>query len=671
MRKSTLSLACLAAVLLASLPALAQTPVGTAFTYQGQLKDAGVPVNTDSASFQFALYDAAIGGNQIGSTVSVGHVTVANGLFTVLLDFGSAAFSSDARWLAVSVFKNGVGWVILTPRQRITPTPAALFSTTAAQLVLPYDQAGISDDTLFALHNSGAEGSTTLLAEHTGPEATALRAVVSGSDSIGLLASSSGQYGTGVYATAAASGYAGYFYGRGYFSGNLGLGMTNPATRLDVAGGNYDLIGTEGDVRIGSDAYRLKIGIATSGGSAGLARLRAYGIAGTPKLALGAGSFDMLTVTTSNVGVGTLSPAGDAKLDVNGRLKATGFQLGSTATAGYVLTCDATGLGTWQAPTGGGESLWQPGTGGDIYYGGGRVGIGTSTLDADLHVATNSAVRGIHVTGAVNGLIAEGSQTAVRGEGGNYGVYGAGTSYGVRGYCAGNGRGLEAESVSGVGARVTGGGSGTTWPALHILSTNAAGIGIYSVSTSTDANIVAANKGTGDIIKGFSGSTGGDLVFRVENNGKTHVSVLQITGGADLSEQFDITPTATAPQPGMVVCIDPAHPGQLIVSTKAYDRTVAGVLSGAGGVRTGMLMGQQGTPADGQHPVALTGRVYVLADATMQAVEPGDLLTTSAVPGHAMKAADAAQSPGATLGKAMTRLERGQRGLVLVLVNLQ
>ncbi len=663
--------ACLGLLLVASPPALSQSPVGTAFTYQGQLKDGGVPLNTTSASFQFALYDAETGGNQIGSTVSAGHVTVSNGLFTVPLDFGSAAFGTNARWLAVSVFKNGTGWVTLTPRQRITPTPAALFSASAAQLVLPYDQAGSSDDTLFAFHNSGAEGSTTLLAEHTGAEATALRAVVSGSDSIGLLASSSGQYGTGVYATADASGFAGYFSGRGHFSGNLGLGTTAPAARLDVAGGNYDLIGTEGDVRIGSDSYRLKIGVATSGGSAGLARLRAQGITGAPKLALGAGSFDTLTITSSNVGVGTLSPATDAKLDVNGRLKTTGFQLGTSATAGYVLTCDATGLGTWQAPTGGGESLWQSGTGGDIYYGGGRVGIGTSTPDADLHVATNSAVRGIHVTGAVTGFVAEGSQTAVRGQGGNNGVYGEGTSYGVRGYCAGNGRGLEAESASGVGAKITGGGAGTAWPTLHVLSNNAAGIGIFSVSTSTDANIVAANKGTGDIIKGFSGSTGGDLVFRVENNGKTHVSVLQITGGADLSEQFDIAPTTTAPQPGMVVCIDPAHPGQLVVSTKPYDRTVAGVLSGAGGVRTGMLMGQQGTPADGQHAVALTGRVYVLADATALAIEPGDLLTTSAVPGHAMKVADAAQAPGATLGKAMTRLERGQRGLVLVLVNLQ
>ena len=119
-----------------------------------------------------------------------------------------------------------------------------------------------------------------------------------------------------------------------------------------------------------------------------------------------------------------------------------------------------------------------------------------------------------------------------------------------------------------------------------------------------------------------------------------------------------------------MVSIDAANPGELTVSSQAYDRTVAGVVSGAGGVQPGMLMGQQGTEADGQYPVALTGRVYVWVDASYGAVEPGDFLTTSNTAGHAMKAADYDQAQGAILGKAMTSLESG-RGLVLVLVTLQ
>ena len=84
-----------------------------------------------------------------------------------------------------------------------------------------------------------------------------------------------------------------------------------------------------------------------------------------------------------------------------------------------------------------------------------------------------------------------------------------------------------------------------------------------------------------------------------------------------------------------------------------------------------MVMKAEGMEhADGAHPVALTGRVWCKVDASFGAVTPGDLLTTSPTPGHAMKAGDGGRRSGATIGKAMTSLEAG-RGLVLVLVNLQ
>lgn len=161
----------------------------------------------------------------------------------------------------------------------------------------------------------------------------------------------------------------------------------------------------------------------------------------------------------------------------------------------------------------------------------------------------------------------------------------------------------------------------------------------------------------------LDGDVGGD--------GRITTQELQITGGSDLSEQFNILPAGdTTSRPGMVVCIHPQRVGELVVSSRPYDKTVAGVVSGAGGVKPGMLMGQQGTKADGHSPVALTGRVYVLCDASSGAIEPGDLLTTSAVAGHAMKAADHGRAQGAILGKAMSGLGEG-RGLVLVLVSLQ
>ena len=117
----------------------------------------------------------------------------------------------------------------------------------------------------------------------------------------------------------------------------------------------------------------------------------------------------------------------------------------------------------------------------------------------------------------------------------------------------------------------------------------------------------------------------------------------------------------------MVVAIDPLNPGKLTLSTKAYNRRVAGIISGAGGVNPGMRMSQAGTLANGQHPVALSGRVYCWVDG---AVKAGDLLTTSTTPGHAMKATNRTKAQGAILGKAMTSQKEG-KGLVLVLVTLQ
>ena len=174
------------------------------------------------------------------------------------------------------------------------------------------------------------------------------------------------------------------------------------------------------------------------------------------------------------------------------------------------------------------------------------------------------------------------------------------------------------------------------------------------------------------------GTTGSPANYDMWINdlGVVNLRTLSIVGGADFAENFDISATSAesdaTPQltAGMVVSIDPLNPGKLALSTQAYDRRVAGIISGAGGVKPGMTMGQEGTLANGQHPVALSGRVYVWVDATQGAIEPGDLLTTAATPGHAMKAADPAKAQGAILGKAMTGLKQG-KGLVLVLVTLQ
>jgi hypothetical protein len=152
-------------------------------------------------------------------------------------------------------------------------------------------------------------------------------------------------------------------------------------------------------------------------------------------------------------------------------------------------------------------------------------------------------------------------------------------------------------------------------------------------------------------------------------NGNLMCSVLKITGGSDIAEPFDIN-NAGHIEAGMVMTIDPENPGKLKISDKAYDRCVAGIISGAGDIAPGMIMGQTGTVANGEYPVALSGRVYCWANATNGSIQPGDLLTTSETPGHAMKVSDFSRAQGAILGKAMSSLKE-ERGLILVLVTLQ
>lgn len=215
-----------------------------------------------------------------------------------------------------------------------------------------------------------------------------------------------------------------------------------------------------------------------------------------------------------------------------------------------------------------------------------------------------------------------------------------------------------------------------------------AGMAGYFQNNSTWATTHMQNDGSGEVLwlhQGGSGNyivatNGSDWKFWVDSAGVTHTKVLEILGGSDLSERFDVVAEPQAPdlaseleqlvEPGTVVCIDPDSEGKLTVSRQPYDRRVAGIISGAGGVRPGMLMGQDGTAASGAHPVALTGRVYCRATAVNGPIEPGDLLTTSTLPGRAMRADDPARAQGAVLGKAMGSLAAGE-GLVLVLVGLQ
>jgi hypothetical protein len=139
-----------------------------------------------------------------------------------------------------------------------------------------------------------------------------------------------------------------------------------------------------------------------------------------------------------------------------------------------------------------------------------------------------------------------------------------------------------------------------------------------------------------------------------------------ILSNSDCAEDFDIL-VSSAAEPGAVMVI--AGEGSLRTCTQAYDKKVAGVISGAGDLRPGILLGRQ-PGISGRMPLALMGKVYCKVDAQYAPIEVGDLLTTSPTEGHAMKATDPAKAFGAVIGKALKPMKNGQ-GMLPIMVALQ
>jgi hypothetical protein len=152
------------------------------------------------------------------------------------------------------------------------------------------------------------------------------------------------------------------------------------------------------------------------------------------------------------------------------------------------------------------------------------------------------------------------------------------------------------------------------------------------------------------------------------NAGNMQVAGDIILANADCAEEFDVDKSSTGDLvPGSVMVISDG--GSLRLSNSAYDKRVAGVISGAGDFRPGMILDRRSS--DSSRPaVALMGKVFCRVDASYVPVEVGDLLTSSATPGHAMKATDSSRAFGAVIGKALGPLPQG-KALIPILVALQ
>jgi hypothetical protein len=240
----------------------------TAFTYQGKLTDAGGLANVNY-DLQFKLFDTLTGGTQQGATLTRNPVAASDGVFTVMLDFGANVFTGAARFLEIGVRPTGSAsaYTVLAPRQMILSSPYAIQTLNATQL------GGVDASQYVTTTNGGASFIRNTVAQQASanfnisgngviggafgvggiipPAGTLLQVHSSGSVASMVFSTSAGTEGPARIRLQADSGLFGQ--GRSLViyddvaaqyrlvingQGNFGIGLTNPATKLQIAAGS-------------------------------------------------------------------------------------------------------------------------------------------------------------------------------------------------------------------------------------------------------------------------------------------------------------------------------------------------------------------------------------------------------------------------------------------------
>ncbi len=531
----------LASLLVAT--ATAQTPLGTAFTYQGRLNDAGSPAS-GTYDLRFVLYDSLVGGAPQGSPDCADNISVIDGLFTLDLDFG-AQFTGQERFLEIEVRAdtglncgNATGFVTLGPRQALSGTPNALFSLNAGKLD-GLDSSAFLQSIPVPLNLTGSAyniiGATNTSTDNASVGVYGASTAASGA-TYGVWGQSGSVDGVGVRGqasslTGATTGVLGYVQST---DGRAVHGWANSGTG-NTYGGYFQSQSTSG---VGAFGYAT----ASSGST--------YGLFGQSDSTSGRGVYGLASTATGNTsgvygradstagkGVyGTATAASGLAYGVHGASASTS----GVGTIGHANATSGTTYGVYgqsDSSTGVGVYGITTYTGVNVTYGGsfrsnsqqgrgvyGRAASGSGVTYGGYFETDSDQGTGVYGAGGVVGVQGwSDSEVGVLGQAGSSGTGGVGGSFeslstdgrGVVGWASGGGSsyggsfGTPSTSGRGVYGSATAATGGTFGGYFESSSTS--GYGVYARNNATSGTIYGVRGYASTAASGYAVYAAGDM----------------------------------------------------------------------------------------------------------------------------------------------------------------